>query len=507
MSPMTPPEPPPRRVWAAAGLFALARLTLHLCLRSALGSYTYLASSTEVHRMHLAALWAAHPCVMPGGAVFWLPLPVWLTGGLLRLGVDLLAAPFWLNTAASAVAAAGVYLWTLELAGEAAALGAGLLYLFCACSLVLGIGATADPLLHAGLVWGLFFWTRCERTSRPRWAWACAACFAAAAACRYEAWVVLGAVCLAALLGRRRAAFLPLAAACAVPAAWCAYNAWAYGSPLAFARLTFAAEIRDVSRPAAQLALDYFGSLLRTVPLWLLGLTVAAAARRPGLGRSYWLAYGAMVAFFVGLQPLGQFDIDWHAWTIFLLGLPAAAAVAADWAGRRPSPKRAAAGAALLALALGQQGLKLSGILAAFERFRRPEAAAYLRVRELRRLDVVAPEQSVLVELPARRRVPGAVFELWGVEDSMKAFYDRRLDIGWNGRLQTEGNPSLLGVPPKRLAALLRARRVGAVVGGEHASTLAALGWRERGEKGGVPVWLPPFERSAESLAAVDGKR
>ncbi|MFI5348038.1 MAG: hypothetical protein ACHQ2Z_00720 [Elusimicrobiota bacterium] len=488
-----------RIVVAAAGL-ALARAVLHLLLRSACGGFTFLMSPTEVERTRAALAFAAHPAFAPLGIVYWLPLQFWLEGGLFRFWPDALAVPFAVNTAASALTAAGVVLWTAELAGEAAALAAGVAFFFSATSLIIGVGGSADPLLNAAVVWALFFWARFENSGRSSQAWLCAVCLTLGAAARFEAWVVAGALTAAAVLDRRRTALWPLAAAWLFPAAWCAYCAAEAGSPWAFASQTLAAEIRDLSRSTWSLSLSFLSDFLEVVPPWLAALALGNAfSDRRRLPRSYWFSLGAIALFYVGLHPFAMMQVDDHLWVVYLLALPAAGAcVASALAGVAAPRRRAAAAAAAFALLLAAESAHLSIYARYFKRFE-PLTSVYMSVRSLRRAGAFSGDDAVLVELPDGRRVGVRQYGLWTLEPSMRGLFDRELRYApEGGRIDPSGNPSALGLPRPELAAWLKARRVRAVVAFQHDAALAGLGWKRAGGPPEAGVWLAPGDPLAD---------
>jgi len=478
-----------RIVLLAAGLAAV-RLLLHLALRAAHGGFTFLLSPTEIERTRLALEFAARPSFAPLGVVYWLPLQFWLEGGLLRLWPDALAVPFAVNTAASLLTVAGVVLWTAELAGEGAALAAGLGVLFSGMGLVLGIGGTADPLAHAALVWALFFWARFERTERPAAAWASAACLALGCAARYEAWLVAAALTAAAALDRRRAARTPLAAAWLFPAAWAAYNAATAGAPWAFATQTLGAEIRDLSLPRWELSLSFLSDFLYEVPPWLIGLTLAGAVAQRRPPRSYWLVLGAVAAFFVGLHPLGMFQVDEHHWLLYLLALPAAGAALAGWLSGLPAARRRAAAAGAAAVFAAAQAVLLFVAERYYESRIAPLSSVYARWRSLRREGAVAAADAVLVELPEGPRRGVQEYRLWQLEPGLRGIFDREFRLSPDGfRLDPAGNPSALDRPRAELGAWLKEKRVRAVVASRHGAALAALGWTRVGGTPPAGVW------------------
>ena len=485
-----------------AALLAGARLLLHLALRSVYGGLTFLRSATEIERTRAALSFAAHPAFAPLGILYWLPLPFWLNGSLLRLWPDALVVPFAVNTAASALTVAGIVLWTWELAGEGAALVAGLAALFNTTGLFLGIGGSADPLMHAAMVWALLFWARFERSGRSSQAWLCAACLALGSASRYEVWLVAAALTAAAVLDRRRRAVLPLAAAWLFPLGWAAYNWSAAGSPWSFVSQTFGAEIRDTSLPRWRLSLSFISDFLDIVPPWLTGLVlVSAASGERRLPRSYWLSLGAVAFFFLVLHPFGMVQIDDHHWSVFLLALPAAGAAVAGWLSGLPSARRFAAAAAAFALLGASQAVSFFSYHEYFERRFVPLHSVYMRLRSLRRAGALTAEDSVLVELPVGPGWDLNRYALWTLEPGMRGFFDRELKVVLFGRLDPGGASSMLDKPPAELGAWLRERRVRAIVAFQHGPALSSLGWRRAGGPAEAGVWFAPGDALAGNWA------
>jgi hypothetical protein len=490
---------PYRIIFWAAGL-AAARLIIHLALRSAYGGFTFLRSPTEIERIRVALAFAAHPSFAPLGILTWLPLQFWADGFLLRFWNDALAVPFAVNTAASIMTVAGVVLWTAELAGEGAALAAGAAALVSGTGIVLGIGGSSDPLLHASLVWALFFWARFEKSGGVSQAWLCALSLALGSAARYEAWLVAAALTAAAVLDRRRAALAPLAAAWLFPAVWAAYNGAVAGEPWAFLALTVGAEIRDLSQPRWWLSMSFLSAAFDVVPPWLLALALGASSSRGrGLPRSYWLSIGAVALFFVGAHPFGMFEVDEHMWTIYLLALPAAGAAVASWLSGLASPRRGAAAA--LALLIAAESVQFFHYHRAYTTHFGPVGSVYMRLRSLRREEALDESDAILVELPEGRRQNLNQYRLWRLEPGMRGVYDRNLALFQGDELDPSGNDSALGLPRPKLAAWLKVRRVRVVVAYQHDAALAALGWTRAGGPEKAGVWVAPGDSLAKRWA------
>lgn len=477
----------PSTLLRAALLLAGLRLLLQLALRAAFDGWSFPLTPTEIARTAAAVSFAAEPAFAPDGILHWLPLPFWLTGSLLRVWPDPLLVPFLLNTLFSLLAVAGLTLWAGGLAGSGAGVAAGLAGALSGASLALGIGATADPLLHAALVWSLLFWSRFERGGRLGDAWASSACLALACAARYEAWCVLAALCLEAALSRRRAALLPLAAACAVPAVWLGYNASATGDPWTFAKVSFEADVRNANASGFMRGVYYLLESLEDVPAWTLALAGAAAAGAARLPRSYWLSAGALAAFFALTQPFNAFSVDLHQTTVFLLLLPAAGAAAASaLAAASPARRRLAVAGAALLLALASTPRAFSAYIV-YQRRLKSVARPYLAVRELKRAGALGPDDAVLVELPADGRLI-AHYRVWSLEPRLNASLDRPFppnDV--SGAYPEPDGPSPLDQAPAKLGPWLSSRRIRLVVASRRTASLAALGWRD----GGGGLWRP----------------
>ena len=488
--------------WRGPALLALAvcalRLGLHLALRRACAGYTFVLSPTELARAQACVAWARSASWAPAGGPYWLPLPFAAAGALLRLRPDPFLALFAANTACSLAALAGVVALGVELSGQWTGAAAGLLCALSATGVVLGAGGSADPFLHAGLVWALFFWCRFERAGRASDAWLGGLCLAAASLSRFEAWPAGVAAAAALFWARGRRAWPAALCAAAVPAAWLVVCFKLTGDPLAFARETADAQIlRPMSPERAFLA--FLTDFFQLVPVWLLGLLALAAAGAARVPKTLWAALAGLAAVYVLPSPWAMTQVDEHPWVLFLAAAPAAAAALESLLRGLPARRRLAAAAALLALYAAWQAGMGQAYASYYEHTQGPLVRAWQAARRLRAEGALAPSERVLVELPEG---PGlGRYRLWTLGSGPGVLFDRDLRAaGADGRrLDTRGNPSLLD--GAGLAARLRARSVGLVVVSTREAQAAAAGLKLVERDGPFSLWAAP-----DALAAREAR-
>lgn len=267
-------------------------------------------------RVQLARQWAAEPQFAPGGDLVWLPGPTWVNGlAFMAVGGGLHTNPMLLtailNTVA-ALAAAAVLGWSaLRLwdspTGGLITFAAVLFAPWGVFTSLSGLGEPVYYLAVAGVSAATLAWVR--TSSLPSLA-AAAGCVGAAAACRYEGWVLAGswAIVVAFLewgpphrWGHRSRPALRrlavIATAAVVPLVWIGYNLVRTGDPFFFVAETaryFTSAYGTIQGLQARITY-YPVALLRAAPLLLTGAIAVIVLHR---GRRSVRALGGII----GLQ-------------------------------------------------------------------------------------------------------------------------------------------------------------------------------------------------------------
>lgn len=268
-------------------------------------------SDDDYSRVVIAQTFAAAPSLDPSGTS-WLPLPFWLTGGVMALAGSSLAVARGLALLTSLASALLVYATARWLACDRrAALAGGVIGAALPYAARLGMATVPDGYTAALIVFAAA--TTANAGVRLRALGAAAA--TAAALCRYEAWPVAAAVAAFAILDarRRRAPHLWLVALLAAmgPLAWLLHGALHHGDALFF--VTRVTAYRAALGTAPTTPLEASGELivawLRLEPelsaLLGLGLGAAALTRAPWSRRGY-LRFTGCLSGLLALVLLGE---------------------------------------------------------------------------------------------------------------------------------------------------------------------------------------------------------
>lgn len=480
-----------RRIgWAAlAALLALrAAFLWRLFVRVADGFYFY--SGDYPTRVVMAWRWAQHPTAMLDG--IWLPFGFYLTGAVLKVWPDTLAAPAYFHVAASSALLAGVFVLARELldGDDLAGLLAAGLFLFdpMLCKLSLSGGASELD-FQLFLVGAAVFWARWRRSRRDAdLAWM-AALLALAGGTRHEAWCFMALPCLELAWRSRASRGRVLFAAALLAAMWLAPALWwrahlAKGLyPLVPAARVSANAWSGIATPDGQLwtwprALGmYFAELWRDSPLLVglaaLGLLSGAAGREGARLALYVAASAALMGLASVLARELPFPLERLIVPIRLLLAPLAAG--ALLLPRRLSARRAElAAAAIISVAAallfcqlraaertaatlvrsrpGQEDVNRTAIGLARLRRERPEARALWQVQVEAPLD---EPNRLWAHNVARYADPALVTDR---EDTVPTL---RTSAGWK---LDDRAPGLLDLPSERVRENLESLSIGVAI-------------------------------------------
>ncbi|MFA6002860.1 MAG: glycosyltransferase family 39 protein, partial [Elusimicrobiota bacterium] len=400
-----------KRFWLLLAGILLGRLALHLYIRGQCHGFNFLLSPTEIMRTKYALSWAQDPSVSPGNAVWWLPLQFYMEGGLLRLWPDVLAVPFWFNSAFSLITLFLLFLLTRELSGSPeAGLAAALYAAWDSTGVLFGIGGTADPLMHAAMLGVLYSWLRQIR--RPQSSlWPAAILLAIGNSTRFEVWFLSGAFTLYILLRQKPKAWGPLALVWAFPVFWTFMSLRLAGNPLAFQNATAASSAYAHPTPLA-----FLKNLANHIPSWIFILALAAGSRAQRLSLEAWylLAVGAIFLPLLLISGQDMVYVDHHLWVFNLLLLPLAAGALISLSAGLGPRRRILAWLILAAALIFVQWGRLQQLTRRFLASPRSEIAADFRqVRLWRQQQAISPQDCFLIVLPSGTRRAIAFYLLW----------------------------------------------------------------------------------------------
>ncbi|HXT01915.1 MAG TPA: glycosyltransferase family 39 protein [Elusimicrobiota bacterium] len=471
-----PPSASRRPALIGLGLLLAVRAALALWHFRLSGGFPIFLSSAELLRALLSLVWARAPTLNVD--VMWLPGSFWIYGTALRLREEPLAVLPLLNTLFTLGSLCCLFLLTELLTDSAVlALASAAYAAFQAESLILGTGATADPLLHLSILASVYCWARSLKSGDFPWMLAASALIAAGCLARYEAWLIaagLGASWIAGWPAQRSWSrrLAPLVVLSAPVLGWLVLQA-AHGAVLGFLTNALQAHDADFVRLSVPAKLVSFLGGLEAPPLVWLGRLLPAlawfsAVRRRNGGR-VWRSVALLVLWFIATYlALGLFvqtQVDLHAWTMTLLTAPFVPwFVARELSPLRMLPRRAALAGLVAALLVGEA--------AGWRRLTRlrPLRAAALRTAEAVR-DCLPDERGakVLVEaFPLAGNSPEHVVQqgtplLLGLD---RVLFDRACDIESPVPCseQRPRMPSILRLPARDLSSWLSERGVLVIV-------------------------------------------
>ncbi len=163
------------------------------------------------------------------------PVHFYLVGAAMMVLPDPVLAPRLLALLSSIVVFFLIYKLTRRLYGPWEAIVAGILVTLHPHGVRLSV-VGLEMMPYAMILIGAFYTLHCFWTAKNKWGWALLAgfLFTLTAATRFEAWVVLPVVCVAALIKDWKSGLVFCLAASVFPAAWMGYHYHLYKEPFHF---------------------------------------------------------------------------------------------------------------------------------------------------------------------------------------------------------------------------------------------------------------------------------
>ncbi|MCB9477755.1 MAG: glycosyltransferase family 39 protein [Deltaproteobacteria bacterium] len=330
--------------------------------------WTFLASDNGIDFHHNAydrglfvTRWLAHFTPVPD--VAYGPVSFYLDAGAMAMIGDPVLATRLLSLVCAILLIVPTYALTRRLFGDTAALGATALA--AVHPHAMRMGAVGLEMAPYALILLTAFWALARYDSAARrWPWALVAglLFTMAAGTRFDAWVVLPVVGVAALWRDWKNGVLFCLAAALFPAVWMAYNLKLYGDPVHF--LTIAGNIAGVHMHALSIPERLLGwpkILARYAPWPTLLFALAAVplawrvkATRPLLAA--WTLTFAVFEIQTARAAMGWNETKYVMPLVAMMIPQAGAAVEAAW--NRKGTLRAAA--VLMVIAAAAWGVKVT---------------------------------------------------------------------------------------------------------------------------------------------------
>jgi hypothetical protein len=168
-----------------AALIVFGLLVLLLSLRTAIPILTI----DDITRTTHAYLWSRQPFLFTHNLV-WLPLPMAITGIIIRLTGEIFYSGVIVNVIAMAIAIVYVYRLASLLFGRMAAWAAATLFALAPWVLFISLSRQSEPVMLAGTLIGIYYWVRWSRTGAPSDLSRAGLGLLAAAMSRYEVWPI-----------------------------------------------------------------------------------------------------------------------------------------------------------------------------------------------------------------------------------------------------------------------------------------------------------------------------
>lgn len=204
----------------------LASLTIRLLLLP----FCQTVHADAVTRTFLAADWLADPHYLAHG--YWGPLQIYLNAVVLALFQDNVVGPIVLNIFLATLSVIPIYWFTKNLFHDRmGACFAALLFVFCPVVMRNSFMALAEVMYAFFIVLSMYFLSESiKEQGKLRFAALAGIAMTLAAATRYEAWVILAAFTLVALLHKQwKVTFVFWVCAMLFPASWMVGNHLEYG--------------------------------------------------------------------------------------------------------------------------------------------------------------------------------------------------------------------------------------------------------------------------------------